>query len=131
MSHAFASRLALFVLLSWLLALSACAAMAPPPVLTPQAKVAWVATQAIQTADMLRDIAISANDQHLISEATTRAIVLWHRDAIQVVHATPSGWQATVGASLEDLDRHLSAAERDRLGPYLKLVSDLVKRGSL
>ncbi len=125
------SRLVVFVLVSWLLALSACATLTPPPTLTPQAQAAWTATQAIKTMDMLRDIAISANDQHLISEPTTRAIVKWHLEALNVVHAVPSGWQATVKASLKDLDGHLSVAERNRLGPYLKLVSDLVERGSL
>lgn len=131
MRHSLMSRLVIFVLVSWLVALSACATLAPPPTLTPQAQAAWTATQAIQTMDMLRDIAIAANDQKLISEASTRAIVKWHLDAINVVHAVPLGWRATVGASLRDLNGRLSDGERARLAPYLKLVSDLVERGSL
>lgn len=131
MRHTHISHLVILVLVSWMLAIAACSALSPPPSLTPQAQAAWTATQAIQTMDLLRDIAIAANDQKLISEDSTRAIVKWHLEAINVVHAIPLGWQATVKASLTDLTGHLSAQERARLGPYLKLVSDLVERGSL
>lgn len=131
MSHSLSSRLTVFVLVSWLVLLGACAGLHPPPNLTQKASAAWTATQAIHTVDMVRDIAIAANDQMLFSTASTRAVVLWHRDAIDVIHTAPSGWQDTVGVGLRDLDRRLSAAERARLAPYLKLVTDLLSRRAL
>lgn len=131
MTSSLRSHLVIFVLVSWVLTVATCATLKPSSTLTPQAQAAWTATQAIHAADALRDVAISANDQHLLSETSTRAVVKWHLDAINVIHAAPSGWQAVVGASLKDLDRRLAVDERARLAPYLSLVSTLVARGSL
>lgn len=112
-------------------------APAPKP-LSPQATAAFHATRVVQVLDVLRDAAIAANEQvpPVLTTASTRTVVLWHRTAVQTIHAVPSGWQATVKAGLWGLTCHplaaptppvpcepqLAPAEVARLQPYVGLA---------
>lgn len=98
-----------------------------PPNLGPQARVAWQGTQVIQTLDMLRDVAIGAQEHGLLAVGTVRRVVEVHRAAIQTVHAAPAGWQATVETSLQGLSDSLSPGERKQLDPYIQLALTVVK----
>lgn len=83
-----------------------------PPALSPDAVVAFQATRVVKVLDVVRDAAIAANEltPPAITTADTRAVVLWHKTAIQVIQATPGGWKPTVKASLYALTCHPMAA---------------------
>lgn len=111
------------------LIIPSCASNAPP-MLSPQATVAWQATQVIKTLDLIRDTAIIANGMTptpLLSTQATRTIVQWHESAITVAHATPLGWKATIATSLDGVLRTLSPQEQHVLAPYVTLATTLLK----
>lgn len=95
-----------------------------PPNLSPRGKAAWYGMRVIKNLDLLRDTAISANAQTppLLSEATTRKIVIAHRSAITVVHAAPNGWEDAVKVSLNEVLKDLPPNERAVVAPYVQLV---------
>lgn len=100
-----------------------------PPGLTPQASLAFQATQAIKALDILRDTAIEAHAQTppLVSEAATRQVVLYHQRIVKVVHAAPSGWAPAAVAGLEGLSASLTGTDKAFLVPYMTLVSEVLK----
>jgi hypothetical protein len=100
-----------------------------PPNLNPQATAAWYGTQAIHDLDLLRDIAQdgSATTPPVISVATARKVTLYHESAIKTIHAVPTGWQAIVGAGLDELLKDLPASEGQQLAPYVALVKTIIK----
>lgn len=110
-----------------------------PPTLSPDAKAAFHATRVVQVLDVFRDAAIAANEviPPLVSTASTREVVLWHKTAIKTIQAVPTGWQATVKAGLFELTCHPLAApvqppppctarlkpgEVEKLTPYVGLA---------
>lgn len=105
-------------------------ACAKPPVdLTPEALVAFRATQAVKVLDVLRDAAIDANATKppLLSEATTRKVVLYHQATVKITRAAPEGWVPVAKAGLEELERNLTGAEKDHLVPYVRLVKAVLE----
>jgi len=105
-----------------------CATNAPPN-LTPQATKAWQSTQVIKAIDLLRDTAIAAQaaTPSMLSEATTRKVVLWHQSALEVAHAAPMGWQKSLLIGLDSLTTPLSSAEKATLAPYVALIETVLK----
>lgn len=97
------------VLLVLTLTFSAC--QKTPPALSPEATVAFHATRVVKILDVVRDAAIAANElvPPVITTNDTRAVVLWHKTAVQVIAASPGGWKPTVKASLYALTCHPSA----------------------
>lgn len=122
--------LAPLVLVTALLAPSACAHVAtPPPTASSQARVAFYGTEVIRALDTLRDFAVSASAQTppLVSIAATRQIVLWHSAAISTIHAAPAGWVATVQTGLTQLVKALPAKDAQQVAPYVKLVQTVLQ----
>jgi hypothetical protein len=76
-----------------------------PPELTPDAAIAFQSTRVVQALDVVRDAAIAANETvpPMVSTDNTRTVVAWHRSAVVVIQAVPSGWKATVRASIYTL----------------------------
>jgi hypothetical protein len=99
-----------------------------PPTASPQAQLAFQGTRVIKALDLLRDFAIDGNAQvpPLISTATTRKVVVYHRSAITLIHDIPSGWKATVLTGLDEVGKDLPATESQKLAPYLVLVKTVL-----
>lgn len=95
-----------------------------PAAASAQAKAAWRGTQVIKVLDLLRDAAVDANAQTppLISTEDTRKIVLYHRSAIDVTHAAPSGWALMLRTGLDELLKDLPGRERDLIEPYVRII---------
>jgi hypothetical protein len=112
-----------------LLVLLLAAACYKPATLTPAGVVAFNATRVVKALDVLRDFAVDANAQTppLLTTATTRTVVTYHRAAVSVIGQSPSGWVPIVVAGLEQLQTTIPAPEYQRLAPYVSLVSTLVK----
>lgn len=95
-----------------------------PPALSPTATLAFTNHQIQNDLDRLRDTAVVANAQvpPLVSSEATRKVVAYHEAAIKTIHATRSGWQATLLTGLDELATALSPPERQILAPYVALV---------
>jgi hypothetical protein len=121
------------ILLLALCVVPACSScVPPPPTLSPVGVTAFNNTRVIKGLDLVRDTAIEANAQTppLVSTATTRAIVTYHRSAIIIIHGAPNGWEATVLTGLDETVKHLTPAEAQLLGPYFALVKVLIQEVS-
>lgn len=118
--------LAYYVLIAvcfFMLLAPACAQNAPPN-LSPAGVSAWQATKVIKALDVVRDIAVDASNTTppLLAHDTMLKIVAWHKTAITVAHATPTGWGPTIKASLGATQQLLSPAEHRQLDPYFALT---------
>lgn len=123
-----------------ILAVAACQSTAPAG-LSPAAATAFTQTRVIQALDLVRDAAIAANEQPaggcvpaenvvcspLLSTATTRRVVQFHRSAIVLVHDAPAGWRASLLTSLDGVLAALPPAEREYLAPYAALVRSILQ----
>ncbi len=100
----------------------------PPPNLTPAAVVAFRQTEIVKDLDRVRDIAVDAHQTTppLLTAEVTKEIVTWHQTAIRLVHDRAANWQAAVLQGLDELQRHLSAHDRQLLAPYLVAVRTLL-----
>ncbi len=96
----------------------------PPPTVSPQAKIAFTGTRVIKALDLIRDFAVDANAQNppVISTATTRKVVVYHRSSITLVHDIPSGWKVTLTDGLNELLKDLPSGESQKLSPYVDLI---------
>ncbi len=118
-----------YLLLVCLLFVAGCGADHRPPNLTPPAVIAWEGTKVIKTLDLIRDVAIDANNvvPPQVSTDTTRQVVAFHRSAITVVHDAKEGWRATVNSSLDQLVRNLVAHDKGQLAAYIELIRNVLK----
>jgi hypothetical protein len=118
--------LSIVVALVIALAAGGCAQNAPPN-LTPTAQTAFLDHRVQKGLDVIRDVAVDANNQipPLVSTQTTRQIVRFHRLAIVTIHAGP-GWKAQVTAGLNAALVGAGPNELFLLQPYLVLVSTLL-----
>lgn len=114
-------------LVGLLVALPGCASA--PPNLSPQATTAWHQHEIQKDLDLIRDVAQEANAQvpPILSTAATRAITLWHRTAITLVHDQPSGWQQQVQDGLTALQTNLSAPDYARIARYVALAKAVLQ----
>lgn len=114
------------VLLCVFVCWSACAHA--PANLSPKGVAAFQATRVVKALDILRDTAVDGNAQTppLISTATTRAVVTYHKAALQTIQQVPSGWQATVSAGLDNTLAAVPATDKDLLAPYVQLIKVLI-----
>ena len=99
-----------------------------PPNLSPSGVAAFNATRVVKALDVLRDFAVDANAQipPLLSTATTRKVVTYHRSAVTTIGAVPSGWVPVVTTGLDEVLRDLPDTERATLTPYVALVKTLI-----
>jgi hypothetical protein len=121
-----------------LLVLAPACAPVPAP-LSPEATIAFHATRVVQVLDVVRDAAIAANEvtPPLMTTASTRKVVLYHKSAVQTIRVSPTGWRPTVKAGLFELTCHplaapsqppppctaqLAPAEVAKLYPYVALA---------
>ena len=97
---------------------------AHPPPLSPTGTRTFYATRVIKTLDVIRDFAVDAEaqDPKLLSTATTRKVVVYHRSAITTIHDIPAGWRPTLETGLTEVLADLPAAESARLAPYVALL---------
>lgn len=115
----------MFVLALSLSTYSAC--VHTPPSLSPEAAAAFQKTQVLKDLDLLRDIAIAANDNGLMKEADTRLVVSYHRSAIQVMHASDTGWKAAVSQGLDELQTHLPPDAEQKVHIYIALLKAVLQ----
>ncbi len=107
----------------------ACASNAPPT-LSPTGTVAWQTLRAVKALNVLRDVAVAANEQTppVLSTAVTREVVEYHRSALVVIQQLPNGWKPSVSASLDQLILRLPPDAKRQLGPYLQLVQIVLQQ---
>lgn len=101
-----------------------------PPTLSAQATTAWYGTRVIRVMDLLRDTAIDAaktKPKPLVSHQTMIQVVTWHRTAIDIVHASPLGWQRAVLAALDGLKNQVQAEDKPMLAMYIALVENTLR----
>lgn len=101
-----------------------------PPNLSPAAAKNFNNTRVIKSLDLLRDAAITANAQTppLLSTATTRKVVNFHRFALKTIDASQDGWRAGVSVALFQLmsDPSLLPAEAQELQKYFNLAKAVI-----
>ena len=109
--------------LAFVLGLSLSCASAPPN-LSPVGSSAFYRTRVVQSLDVIRDLAISANGQvpPVVSKATTTKFVLYHRSALVTIAAAGTGWKAAVVAGLDETQKDLPASEASLFKPYVALA---------
>jgi len=120
------SALAFCYLCALLALIAGCAT--PPPNLTPAAVVAFRQTEIIRDLDRVMEV---ANDAHhtvppLLSAEVALEVVNWHQTAVDLVHNKGANWQAAAMQGLDELQRKLSAHDRQILAPYLSAVRVLL-----
>lgn len=100
-----------------------------PPNLTPEASVAFQTTRAVRALDLLRDVAIAAHAQTppVLTEATTRRVVLYHQSIVKIVQASPNGWRQIAEDGLTELVANLPDKERSVVSPYVALVKTIIR----
>jgi hypothetical protein len=111
------------------LGLPACSNNAPPATeptanLTPSGRAAYQATRVVKALDVLRDIAISAEEQSpkLMSTNSTRKVILYHQAIVKTIRAVPDGWVAVAQEGLDNLRKEIPADEWKQIDPYVRLV---------
>ena len=122
-------RTRFLILVLPLTALLALGCPPPPPNLTPQGLRAFQATRVITALDQLRDTAIAANAQvpPLISTATTRVIVTYHKAALLTIQSdTSNGWVVAVKTGLDQVVATLPPKEATVVAPYVTLVETIL-----
>lgn len=94
--------------------------------LSPQGIEAFNKTRIIKGLDVIRDTAVDANKTvpPLISTATTRKIVTYHRSSLLIVNA--QGAKALTTTSLDELVKDLPKSESDLLAPYISLAKVII-----
>ena len=107
----------------------ACACAKAPPDLSPAGTAAFHGMRVVKALDQFRDIATAANAETppLVSTATTRQIVLYHKSAVTIIGATPDGWISVVQIGLDELKDRLPPAERKLLDPYIVFVQTIIR----
>lgn len=114
----------LFAALSIVIALcgsQGCARNMPPSLSAP-AQTAWKQHEAQKDLDVVRDIAQDAQGLGVISVNSARAITIWHRSAITLIHDAPNGWRRLALTSIDELQHDLPPPDYDRIARYLALV---------
>jgi hypothetical protein len=97
-----------------------------PVYLTPAGIAAFNKTRVIKGLDVIRDTAVDANKTipPIISTATTRKIVEFHRSTLVVINV--NGVRDITTASLDELIKNLPQSEKDLLTPYVILAKTIL-----
>jgi hypothetical protein len=121
------------IVLAIALTLSFAACGATPPLTTSPTRnlsaaglAAFQSTKVVKALDVLRDVAVEAEKQHLLSTDTTRKVVTYHLSAVKTIGAVPSGWQTVVGSGLVELGKNIPAAEWKQLEPFANLITTVL-----
>lgn len=93
-----------------------------PPNLSPAGRAAFIQHSVQKDLDVLRDIAIDAEAQKVISTDDARKIIKYHESAITIVHDSTAGWQTLIATGLDQLYANLGATSRATIAPYIQLV---------
>lgn len=94
---------------------------------------AFYAKQVVVALDQIRNFVTAGNDAKppVFTETTARCVVAWHRAIVTIVDQTPSGWQATVSTSLDQLTTAknpcIAANDRARVAPFLSLAKAMIQ----
>ena|SRR6266404_563030 len=105
---------------------SGCASV---PTRSQEANAAFNATKVIQVLDLLRDVAILDNSQPnpVLRTSVVKGIVRFHKTALTVIHAVPSGWKSAVTQGLNVVMLDLTPAEKHHLDPYLTVIQSVLE----
>ena len=52
--------------------------------------------EVVKSLDVVRDTAVDGEASKVISTATARVVVTWHKSALEVITASAAGWQTAV-----------------------------------
>lgn len=98
-----------------------------PPSLSPIGQSAWNRHELEKDLDILRDIAVDAEAQHVIATLSARAVVSYHQTAITVMHDAQAGWQKILSDGFDGLQRNLPPADYARIKAYVDLARATLK----
>ena len=124
------------ILVLCLVGIVACAMLSacPPPSLqTPQGRTAYTANQVAIAIGTLQDAVMAAHStkdldgRPLLSTSTTRKVMSFSLDALDILDKTPDGWQATVRIAYLRLKDELGDADREKLATPLKAVDAVLE----
>lgn len=122
-----------YIVIAFAAALSFACGPTPPPNTDPTrnlsatGRAAFQSTKVVKALDVLRDVAVEAEKQHLLSTDTTRKVVTYHESAVKTVGAVPSGWKTVVGSGLAELQKNIPAAEWAQLAPFANLITVILQ----
>lgn len=102
-----------------------------PPNLTPQASVAFSATQVAQRVNEFENSVIQANaaNKAAVSDATAGVLVQFSIDADKLLQSAPSGWQATLAKAWALAKSQLTIAPTNQTLTALVATIDAVMTG--
>ena len=96
---------------------------APDTVTSPQAKIAFSATQVVQRISEFQNTVITLSDKGVIPVQTAREIVSWTVASVKTIRATPDGWESTVKAGWTSIrDRVTSIPAIASWGPTIDML---------
>jgi hypothetical protein len=111
-------------------------ACVPPSLQTPEGRAGYTADQVVRLLQNLQSAAIDANaaidpatGQPLLATATALRVVEFTIDSGRILKNAPEGWRASIGPAYAAMKDQLSAADRQRLGPYLAAVEAAIAIG--
>jgi len=121
-------RFVIAAVLALALGAPACAGNMPLN-LNPQATIAYQNKQIVGVLDLIRDVAIDANDQDppLLDTDTTRKVVLYHQSALRILDSRVNGWQEALAIGINEVVRNLPNAQRQLMSPYVALLQSLIR----
>lgn len=123
--HSRSLRAPLLGLWLWLvLSLITCAH--PPPNLSPQGRIAFVADQLVLRIGELQKAAIAAEAGGGLPTAQARLIVQFSGSAARVLKETPAGWQKTLTTSWAELKAQLPLTKDPILAAAMGAVDALL-----
>jgi hypothetical protein len=98
------------------------------PVLTPDAQVAFNKVRVINALNLLRDIAVTANNQTppVISADTLAKVQEYHTAAITITEASSHGWAVTLVTGLNEFVKATPEHEQTVLAFYTELVKSIL-----
>jgi hypothetical protein len=84
-------------------------------------------TRFIAVIDIIRDAALDGEKVGAFAHADTVNIVTWHKSTVQVLAASGAGWKAAAQTALDELVKHLSAAAKAKVAPYVPLATAILQ----
>lgn len=80
-----------------------------------------------RSLDIVRDIAVSAEQTKNISTDTMLKVVKAHKSIALTLDQLPNGWQTSVEKGLTELESDLTPSERTIVGPYIDATLLIIK----
>lgn len=114
-------------LLLFLIAFTACTPKVGPNT-DPRAVTALKVKEVVIAIGTVQHTAIELNKVGIVNNEATEYTIDYVKSALNVIKATPNGWQPSVIKVLDELENKLNPDAKARLFPYLIIVRNLISR---